>query len=230
MCCDDEYVIIDSFQVCTTCGIEQPILEHDNFQNNYSINLSFNKKIDVTLLDKLHDDTKQKIIMNFSEMLCHYSKNNSKIIRGENKKAIFSVLYFYNRQLSGETTTCSEVIRLFEIKKSKFGEGKKFVLYYFPQFRNIIIHIYDFTDKVFNMAKLNKWIIDYEIFKNSCIQIDKIPWYNNYNPYSVCCCILFYIITDKKFKKNIFIKKMNISDAIIKCICNNLIKDLQKIN
>lgn len=208
--------------MCEFCGLENND-NNLNYDIPRSVGYSLTKKIDDDLSKYLNnaetsDIIKKEIINIFEQLL------QKKNLRGDGKRALLAACYFYSKLKSGSSITSRDIYQKFGIEKKKFNEGKHLLLTYYPNFRTITKKISDYIDSIFEKFQISTTKRDL-IFKK-CESINSKPDFDNYNPYSVCACIIFKELSftgDIRVKKNIFVKEVGMSDVTVQKIMNSLI-------
>lgn len=220
--CDHEFIYIDNSYICELCGLVNELIEQSNFDtHNYTVNIS-NDNLYNTTLDYIKNvDKKNKIINYFEHIIDMYEKK----IRGVNKKAILAVIVFYVLQDIDDARPAIDIWKMFNITKKKFGDAKKIVLNEYSEYRTLTVNISSFVNIVCIKYPVSN------IIKDKVILFSKHINYNenfvNYSPYNVCACILvYYIKNDKNFKKNIFLKKIGMSEVIFNDIFQYIIIEM----
>jgi hypothetical protein len=198
--------------ICSDCGLEKEnlyikTLENDSKKvSNYSVRTSCDDLNNY--LEDVKEELKIKIINTFD---CLLQKNN---LRGSGKKALLAACYFY---LSSDSSVliCKDVYRKFGIDKKKFSEGKQLFLNHFPYYRTLEKKISEYIDLIFER-------FDFPISKKgqillSCEKIDCNSKLSNFNPYAVCACVIYHHLSDI-VKKNVFVKKIGMSEMTVQKI------------
>jgi hypothetical protein len=211
------------FSVCSNCGLEKEnlytkALDTDSKRiSNYSVKTSSD---DLNFyLDDVGIDLKKEIIETFDMLL---QKTN---LRGTGKKALLAACYFY-RLSDSSALVCKDVYKKFGIDKKKFSEGKQLFLTHFPKYRTLEKKISEFVELIFER-------FDFPLQSkgrvlSACYKIDGNVKLSNFNPYAVCACVVYREL-DASFcldiKKNIFIKKIGMSEMTVQKI-NQCLKEL----
>lgn len=221
--CDHVFVYELDLLICSNCGLEKEslylkALEADGKKvSNYSVKTSSD---DLNYyLEGITSETKTKIIASFDYLL---KKNN---LRGSGKKALLAACYFYLLS-STSVLICKDVYKKFGIDKKKFSEGKQLFLTYYPKYRTLEKKISEYVDLIFNRFEFPEEKKS-TIFR-ICTEIDSNVKLLNFNPYAVCACIVYNKLTNISIKKNIFIKKIGMSEMTVQKITFCL-KDLNLI-
>lgn len=198
--------------VCLNCGLEKEnlytkALETDSKITHYSVKTSTDD-LNFYLEDVVDSELKSQIIRTFDELL---KKNN---LRGNGKKALLAACYFY---FSSESSVliCKDVYRKFKIDKKKFSEGKQLFLINFPEYRTLEKKVSQYVDLIFTRFELP--LEEKEKVSFRCQKIDGNVKLSNFNPYAVCACIVYQELFNI-IKKNVFIKKIGMSEMTIQKI------------
>jgi transcription initiation factor TFIIIB Brf1 subunit/transcription initiation factor TFIIB len=212
---DCNHIFIDELDLmtCLNCGLEKEnkymrALETDLKKiSNYSAKTS-NEDLNY-LLEDVDSEIKSRIISTFDLLL---KKNN---LRGNGKKALLAACYFYISS-SSSVLICKDVYKKFGIDKKKFSEGKQLFLTFFPDYRTLEKKISEYVELIFNK-------FEFPIEKKTraihlCRKIDGDVKLSNFNPYAVCACIIYHELLDIGIKKNIFIKKIGMSEMTVQKI------------
>ncbi len=202
------FFIEDSTKVCLKCGEEAPIENHFNiFRTKF---VDFDK-----YLMNIEEDLKLKIIKIFDEI------TNLVHIRGKGRQSLMAVCFLYVINENGEKTTQKKVCKIFDVDRRKFSESRQIFLSKKPNFRCVDWNIGDYVIPLFDQFNLDLKYKNEVI--ESCSRIEENKKFVNYNPHSVCACIIIKILGDKlTIKKNIFIKEVGISEAMSQKILSSL--------
>jgi hypothetical protein len=205
----------DQSVVCVNCGLEQDndlykALDNDLKRNssNYSVRVPVD---DLNYyLEELPVDIKSQIINTFEKLL---QLNN---LRGNGKKALLAACYFYLSSANSFTLTCRDVYHKFKIDKKKFSEGKQLFLTHFPEHRTLEKKISEYVDIIFSRFSLPE--TQKELVSDTCKKIDDNTRFVNFNPYSVCACVVYQKLNGLGIKKNVFIKRIGMSEVTVQKI------------
>ena len=221
--CNHDFEYDDIFKICTICGQEVLCMPNEDSTANscYSVKLpqyELNK-----YLSDLSNDTKMKIITIFEELLV------KKNLRGEGKKALLSVCYMYILLEEGNIITYRDVCSKFKIDRKKFSIGKQLFLTHYPSYRIIVMKSSDYIEKLLPIFKFNFTKELLNELQIKCKQIDNNVKFINFNPHSVCACIIFKTLEENGYKdiyKSQFTKKIGMSDTSVQKITNLLNKTI----
>lgn len=211
--CNHVFVDETDLSICTFCGLEKEnlyikALETDGKKiSNYSVKTSSS---DLNFhLDEIDGKLKNDIIYTFDKLLQEHN------LRGSGKIALLAACYFY---LSSSSTVmiCKDVYRKFGIDKKKFSEGKQLFLNHYPVYRTLEKKISEYVDLIFSRFEFPIGRKDKVVWL--CKKIDDNAKLSNFNPYAVCACIIYQELLEVGIKKNIFIKKIGMSEMTIQKI------------
>lgn len=224
--CNHFFIEDENFSVCNYCGLETICMPKsiDNINNScYSVRLphdDLNK-----YLKELSEPIRKNIIAVFESLL---EKNN---LRGEGKKALLSACYMYILLENGYVLTYKDACNKFNVERKKFSEGKQLFLTYYPKYRIIEKKSSEYAEKLFELFR--KFNLPEQLLadvKEKCQKIDNDVKFVNFNPHSVCACVIFKTLEDRginHIKKNTFIKMVGMSDVSVQKIMYVLGKDLE---
>jgi transcription initiation factor TFIIIB Brf1 subunit/transcription initiation factor TFIIB len=208
--CTHEYERIDNYLICILCGIEQDnfqIIEDTYYQKH--IQEDYNK-----YFEDLDNELKNQILNTFESVLEQHT------VRGVGRKALLAACFFYKLLESNKhSPTSRDVYKKFKLEKKKFGEGKKLFLLYNYKYRTINKKISEYVDslvKTFEVSNETEHLV-----RERCVKIDNDGCFINFNPYSVCACILYTCMNDKekkRIKKNLFTTTVGMSDKTVEKI------------
>lgn len=226
--------VSDGFITCLDCFKIIPDMCIEDYsgagtlRRNYVEDDVFRELNIMVCLSKLPNTTVDRIKKDYTGLVIHCVEHAQQLLRGINKRYVFYVILFYNLHLSGESVTFAHLNKEFNLKKPLFNKLRRSVFMFFDHYRTINIKPSNYTKFVVNKLSQKSFIVDESRLNNYCKRVEAIPSYNNDNPYTVCCGIAFLLLQhDKRFRKNVFTRHMNISDSIIsKYIQNNLAMDL----
>lgn len=222
--CDHLFEEDDNFSVCSQCGLETICMPTsvDNLNNScYSVRLpddDLNKYlVDVPV-------SLRKIIITVFENLLE--KNN---LRGEGKKALLSACYMYILLENGTILTYKDACTKFNVERKKFSEGKQLFLTHHPKYRTLERKSSEYVEKLFELL-FSKFDLSDQVLldvKEKCQEVDNDLKFVNFNPHSVCACVIFKTLEEKginHIKKNAFIKIVGMSDVSVQKILHVLEK------
>jgi len=219
--CEHIFIFRESVYVCDNCCEERLYVEQSSFEN-YNYLITNNNENIYNYINELDNYLKIKIINDFEFIL-----DREKKTRGDNKKAILAVSYFFNYSNKTFALTEKDAYKKFFLTKKKFGIGKKLFLKYFKQYNIIDVNISSFVRNIF-LKYPNKFSEKTILF--ICQYIDEYKKIQNFNPYTVCACVLLYfLIKDNSFKRNIYLKIIGMSDIIVKSINIILIPKIEEL-
>jgi len=224
--------------VCDLCCEERLSVEQSTF-DNYNYLISTNNENIYNFIKDIPLEIKNKIISDFEFVTEHEKKS-----RGDNKKAILAVSYFFNITNQIIADTEKDAYKKFFLTKKKFGIGKKLFLKHFKKYNDIDVFISSYVKNVF--SKFPNTISEITILY-ICKYVDNYKKLANFNPYTVCACILLYFLLEqasndnthitniydsnqikKIFKRNIYLKIIGMSDIIVKSINKVLIPKIEE--
>lgn len=221
--CDHLFEEDDNFSVCNRCGLETICMPTavDNLSNScYSVRLPHDE-LNKYLAD-LSDPLRKKIITVFESLL---EKNN---LRGEGKKALLSACYMYILLENGTILTYKDACTKFNVERKKFSEGKQLFLTHYPKYRTLEKKSSEYVEKLFEL--FGKFNLSNQVLldvKERCYEVDNDLQFVNFNPHSVCACVIFKTLEEKgihHIKKNCFIKMVGMSDVSVQKILQVLDK------
>lgn len=218
--CEHIFVFNECVYICELCCEERLFVEQSSF-DNYNYLITSNNENIYNFIKDLNKEVKNKIILNFEVVTEHEKKT-----RGDNKKAILAVSYFFNTSNYICANTEKDAYKKFFITKKKFGIGKKLFLKHFKEYNDIEVFISSYVQNVFLKYpnKFSPTIILY-----ICKYVDSYKKLSNFNPYTVCACILLYFLMNEDlFKRNIYLKTIGMSDIIVKSINIFLIPKIEE--
>lgn len=218
--CEHIFVLNESIYVCDLCCEERLFVEQSSY-DNYNYLIATNYESIYNFIKDLNVEIKNKIILDFELVIEHEKKT-----RGENKKAILAVSYFFNTSNKLCANTEKDAYKKFFLTKKKFGIGKKLFLKHFKEYNDIDVFISSYIQNVFL-----KYPNDFSpiIIFYICKYVDSYKKLSNFNPYTVCACILLYFLLDTvNFKRNIYLKTIGMSDIIVKSINRFLIPKIEE--
>lgn len=215
--CIHHFIHDEDNLICMHCGLEKEdvtseihgasrfsMRQQPISSGNYSVKIPTDDLN--AYLEDITTDVKQNIIATFEMLL---QKNN---LRGSGKKALLAACYFY----LASPMICRDVYIKFKINKKKFSEGKQIFLFHFPEYRAVERKISEFVECIFQKFSLP--ITEKQNISLLCKEIDNCTKFVNFNPYSVCACIIFRELSNTGLKKNIFLKQVGISDVTVQRI------------
>lgn len=219
--CEHIFIFRENVYVCDNCCEEQLYVEQSSFES-YNYLISNNNENIYNFINNLDNNLKNKIVNDFEHVI-----NNEKKTRGDNKKAILAVSYFFNSSNKICAITEKDAYKKFFLTKKKFGIGKKLFLKYFKKYNVIDVNISSFVQNIFLKYPNN---FSEKIILFICEYVDEYKKIQNYNPYTVCACILLYfLVQDVTFKRNIYLKIIGMSDIIVKSINIILIPKIEEL-
>jgi len=219
--CEHIFIFRESVYVCDICCEEQLYVEQSSFEN-YNYLITNNNENIYNFINNLDNILKNKIIIDFE-----YVIDKEKKTRGDNKKAILAVSYFFNSSNKIYALTEKDAYKKFFLTKKKFGIGKKLFLKYFKKYNVIDVDISSFVQNILKKYPNN---FPEKVFYFICKNIDNYKKIQNFNPYTVCACVLLYfLIKDSNFKRNIYLKIIGMSDIIVKSINIILIPKIEEL-
>lgn len=218
--CDHIFVLRENVYICDLCCEEQLYVEQSSF-DNYNYLIATNNENIYNFIKDIDIEIKNKVILDFEFVIEREKKS-----RGDNKKAILAVSYFFNTTNKIIADTEKDAYKKFFLTKKKFGIGKKLFLKHFKKYNDIDVFISSYVKNVF--TKFPNTFSETIIFY-ICKYVDDYKKIANYNPYTVCACILlFFLLKEPGFKRNIYLKTIGMSDIIVKSINIYLIPKIEE--
>jgi transcription initiation factor TFIIIB Brf1 subunit/transcription initiation factor TFIIB len=213
--CSHDYERIDNYLICTLCGIEQDnfqIIEENYYQKN--IQEDYNN-----YFADLDNDLKNQILNTFESVLEQHT------VRGVGRKALLAACFFYKLLESKQySPTSRDVYKRFNLEKKKFGEGKKLFLLYNCKYRTMNKKISEYINSLVKTFDISDETL--MCLQEKCERFDNDGCFINFNPYSVCACILYTCMNDrekKRIKKNLFTTTVGMSDKTVEKILNLIV-------
>jgi len=241
--CDHEYQTWKSMDVCKHCGLaKSPVRQDYNDKRSYSTFSTIQKmELGSYLNDLLSFLNTQSITTDINTDVYTirnnrvYLKNEDNIrrtimsmydrvtigssMRNENKRALLAVCYFHTLDRERVYITLRDVCEKFDIRRKKYSDGRKFLLDNDPTYIDCDREkkVSSFVDTLF--IKFNLSPNRHSEIVEKARLLDNYRCLINYNPFSICACLIFHILkTDISLKKIEFVKRIGISDTTFKKI------------
>jgi hypothetical protein len=216
----------EGFNICDNCGLETLELDNTNEYNNNNFSINLSSENYIALMDDIPTQLKNEIVENFESLVNYFIQNGLQILRGDKKKAIFAVFYFFYRQKNGLSCIAKDTLVKFNINKKNFGMGSKIIFDIYPSFRNITVTIGSYLPYMENIYERfsKRRFSTLELFTLKLLfkKLNVNRKFNNFQPHAVCVCVILKVVPIS-FKKNGFMKTVGISEVVVKKI--NVILD-----
>jgi hypothetical protein len=205
---------------CVDCGYEyadDSTVSSSSDTSTYSTTNNNNKTLVFfnDYLAHLPVNIKHRIVDTFDKILLVEKEN----VRGTGRRALLAICYLYVCREENYNVTSYQVCQHFcvvvngvcvALNKKKFGEARKTFLHHHPKYRTMVTRIDDFVKEIVKTFDANEYAN--ELTERARVAEDSQRLVN-YNPYSVCACILFELLPE--MKKCNFTSRVNISDKTI---------------